>query len=893
MGKKIDSGDRSDAALAWAAQGGEKRAFVEIVARHQAMVTGVALAILRDFAASEDAAQEAFLTAWKKLGTLREPAKLRPWLARIARTSALMHLRRKGPESPLDDTTKEGETTFGPDEAVASREESALVLAALDELPENYRLPLVLFYREEQSVRAVAETLELSEDAVKQRLSRGREMLRARVAGVVDSVLGRTIPTTIFTMTIAAAIGALAAPSAVAASVFSGAAVATGTTAVGGGSAGVTSSSAATGVTAVAATTVTTMSTSKLTLAAAAIAAVCIPVGYTARLSTEPGDGSAVVSPRAELTVDGEGGEESAPPELPDTVLVAEWKRLLAEHGRGPEDLPRLHAVLEKFDDPFRKRAFLSALIAEWARVDGPGALAFFREHQGRDLRWQKDLLLEEWIKRDPEGAIEGMMASGEGWESLVRGQLVRIARRAPGRVPGLIAQLPEAEGDWDKRVRDAYEIVARSDLGGSRAAAEALSGPNRSQALSGVAMVWAERDGAAALGWAQELASDERFEVMRSVLVGWARTDARAALDRIELVPVGGDGMYFGSGTGAKVLREAAKADFEATLDWLRENGNKLGREELIGLSEAVKSRLVADPAGFLGRHEAEGTLPPLMSAISSALLNDASSVRLEIWEWLKSAPSTEMTKRLRSHVLGGLGWQQPRTAMRLVDEMPTGDERAREMELTANRIVNGGSNVGVLDGLLDEATPEWRKVLIQSGLTFLRPEYFQNPEKWIGRLAEVEEPVRSGMVANLARAWAQDQPESSAAWVASLENSGERRAGLGAVATEWSRTDPHGAGEWVVGLPEGTERDAAAGGLATGLVEEDPREAWGWVESIGDDARRFETGRRILETMAGRDREGALQLLEVSSFSPEEKGRLREVLVERGSTSNFGGPR
>ena len=59
-------GSASDAELVHAARRGDKRAFVEIVARHQAMVCGIALGILGDFAASEDAGQEAFLTAWRK-----------------------------------------------------------------------------------------------------------------------------------------------------------------------------------------------------------------------------------------------------------------------------------------------------------------------------------------------------------------------------------------------------------------------------------------------------------------------------------------------------------------------------------------------------------------------------------------------------------------------------------------------------------------------------------------------------------------------------------------------------------------------------------------------------------------------------------------------------------
>src|SRR5690349_6712082 len=88
------SSSTPDAELVRAAWLGDKRAFVEIVARHQAMVCGIALGILGDFAASEDAAQEAFLTAWRKFHDLREPEKLRSWLGQIARHAALGHLRR-------------------------------------------------------------------------------------------------------------------------------------------------------------------------------------------------------------------------------------------------------------------------------------------------------------------------------------------------------------------------------------------------------------------------------------------------------------------------------------------------------------------------------------------------------------------------------------------------------------------------------------------------------------------------------------------------------------------------------------------------------------------------------------------------------------------------------
>src|ERR1044071_405973 len=93
----------ADVDLVRAAQRGNKRAFVEIVARYQAMVCGIALGVLGDFAASEDAAQEAFLTAWRKSHDLREPEKLRGWLGQIARNAALGHLRRKREHGTFDE----------------------------------------------------------------------------------------------------------------------------------------------------------------------------------------------------------------------------------------------------------------------------------------------------------------------------------------------------------------------------------------------------------------------------------------------------------------------------------------------------------------------------------------------------------------------------------------------------------------------------------------------------------------------------------------------------------------------------------------------------------------------------------------------------------------------
>jgi zinc protease len=100
---------------------------------------------------------------------------------------------------------------FGPEQEAVSREEESLLWQALERIPDVYREPLILFYRENQSVAQVAGALVLSEEAVKQRLSRGRGMLRERVAELIEGGLRRSRPGRRFTLTVMAGLAAQAA----------------------------------------------------------------------------------------------------------------------------------------------------------------------------------------------------------------------------------------------------------------------------------------------------------------------------------------------------------------------------------------------------------------------------------------------------------------------------------------------------------------------------------------------------------------------------------------------------------------------------------------------------------------------------------------------------------
>ena len=204
----------NDAELVAESLGGNREAFRQIVERYQTLISSLAYCATGDVSQSEDLAQETFVTAWKKLAELREPDKLRPWLYRITRFLISKEFRRQGREPVHAAESLEADEWVSPEplppDQVISEEEKAILWRSLERIPEIYREPLVLFYREHQSIEAVAQDLELSEDAVKQRLSRGRKLLQEQFLAFVAGALKQTAPDKTFTLAVIAALPLLA-----------------------------------------------------------------------------------------------------------------------------------------------------------------------------------------------------------------------------------------------------------------------------------------------------------------------------------------------------------------------------------------------------------------------------------------------------------------------------------------------------------------------------------------------------------------------------------------------------------------------------------------------------------------------------------------------------------
>ena len=162
------------------AQGGDTAAFRVLVDRYRHQALEVALRIVRSPEAAEEAAQDAFVLAWKALGGFRHEARFSTWLYRIVTRCALDAVRRTR-NRDRQETGLDLETLAAvPDPAPAPEGERRLrlerILGELDPVP---RAVVTLFYLRDLSVDEIAGALDLPQGTVKTHLHRSRAALRA------------------------------------------------------------------------------------------------------------------------------------------------------------------------------------------------------------------------------------------------------------------------------------------------------------------------------------------------------------------------------------------------------------------------------------------------------------------------------------------------------------------------------------------------------------------------------------------------------------------------------------------------------------------------------------------------------------------------------------------
>jgi RNA polymerase sigma factor (sigma-70 family) len=163
-------------------------AFEALVKRHGPLVLGVCRDVLSREQDAEDAFQATFLALARRAGTIRNREVLVCWLHEVAYRTAIRARQLRARSTPRSEMAEEEESHAGPENAASRNELARLLRAEVDGLPAKYRLPVLHTYMEGKSNEQVARLLQCPVGTVKGRLSRARDLLRARLCrrGWVD-----------------------------------------------------------------------------------------------------------------------------------------------------------------------------------------------------------------------------------------------------------------------------------------------------------------------------------------------------------------------------------------------------------------------------------------------------------------------------------------------------------------------------------------------------------------------------------------------------------------------------------------------------------------------------------------------------------------------------------
>nr|NJM02658.1 sigma-70 family RNA polymerase sigma factor [Desulfobacula sp.] len=185
--------DITDEALMQRAGTGDPSAFETLVRRHQRPVVNFIFRFLKDPSEAEDLAQEVFLSIWKSRGAYRPDAKFTTWLYRITVNRCINRSRalkirqwfpvfrpeRQEPESKKEPLAlNEGIDATTPEDSLIQSEQEKKIRRALDALPQNQRLAILLKIYNGFSYREIAAILDCSVPAVESLLVRAKQNLQ-------------------------------------------------------------------------------------------------------------------------------------------------------------------------------------------------------------------------------------------------------------------------------------------------------------------------------------------------------------------------------------------------------------------------------------------------------------------------------------------------------------------------------------------------------------------------------------------------------------------------------------------------------------------------------------------------------------------------------------------
>jgi len=168
---------------------GDRETLREIIQRYEVMVYNLSYQMLHNEEDAKDAAQESFLNLFESLPYFRGECSLKTWLCRIVSSQCIARSRRRrrcrkreAPSEQFREIPDSGPSAL---EQMEKQETHNLLHRAVDELPEKYRIIIVLYYFQDLSYEQIADILLLPIGTVKVRLFRARKMLEKKLKKVL------------------------------------------------------------------------------------------------------------------------------------------------------------------------------------------------------------------------------------------------------------------------------------------------------------------------------------------------------------------------------------------------------------------------------------------------------------------------------------------------------------------------------------------------------------------------------------------------------------------------------------------------------------------------------------------------------------------------------------
>ena len=174
---------KTDQELTEAVVAGDTAAFNELLQRYKNLVYSVVLRMLNCREDADDQAQEIFIKIYRNMEKYSSEFKFSTWVIRIA-TNHVIDFRRKNKNAVATETLEDAEhskttaTAPSPEDAYIAKEQSQLLNAAVEALPDMYRVPIVLYHEQGLSYQEIADIVDEPMSKVKNRIFRARKLLK-------------------------------------------------------------------------------------------------------------------------------------------------------------------------------------------------------------------------------------------------------------------------------------------------------------------------------------------------------------------------------------------------------------------------------------------------------------------------------------------------------------------------------------------------------------------------------------------------------------------------------------------------------------------------------------------------------------------------------------------